>query len=101
MLQNLLVKTICFSVAFIISGNLIAQEQNRPKDAKPIPAVGTWDLVVEWEKGDDGKVGNHILTIDSDLSGEIKEVDEGWAVPLRNLKINNDTVSFSFYYDEK
>ena len=93
---------IYLSIAIVVCGcgNIVAQEK-QSKETKSSPAVGSWDLEVDWNKGDAEKIDNHILTINTDLSGQIKDVDEGWTASLRNLKINDGAVSFSFHYGGK
>mgnify|MGYP006888599824 CR=1 FL=1 len=83
-------------------GPLIAQEESKSTGGMVAnPVVGTWDLSVRWGKGGDEKLGRHILTIKPDLSGEIKDVEEGWANPIRNLKATQQDVAFDFYYGDK
>ena len=101
MQRNLYIGSIYLAVSLVTSGNLVAQENERSKNTKSIPAVGSWDLAVVWGKGDGEKAGNHILTINRDFSGKIKDVDEGWTTSLRNLKVNERALSFSFYYGDK
>lgn len=73
--------------------------QEEQKEQQLPAAVGTWELAVNWGKGEGEKTGNHILTITRDLKGEIKDVDEGWTASLRNLKVNERALAFSFYYE--
>lgn len=98
MLRSLLIGFIHLSISFIICANLVAQDKDKSNEAKQSPAIGTWDLAVDWNKE---KTGSHILAIDSDLSGEIKDVHEDWVAPLRNLKINDGDLAFSFYFGGK
>ena len=93
--------SIYLALALVTSDHLVAQERQRSKDTKSNPAVGSWDLAVDWGKGDDEKAGNHILTINRDLSGIVKDVDDGWTTVLRNLKFNENALTFSFYYGDK
>ena len=92
--RNFVTRTIILAVVFVTSGNLCGQENER----KSHPAVGSWELFVNW---DDEKTAHHILTVKRDLSGEIQDVEEGWTTPLRNLKVNESALSFSFYYEDK
>ncbi len=75
--------------------------QEEHKEQQLPAAVGTWELAVDWGKGEGEKTGNHILTITHDLKGEIRDVDEGWTASLRNLKVTESALTFSFYYEDK
>lgn len=91
MQRPLLIGWIFLAIALAAAGDLLAQAK---------PAVGSWDLAVDWSKGDDEKVENHILTITPKLSGTIKDVDKGWTTALRDLKVDKTKLTFSFYYGD-
>lgn len=93
--------SIYVAISLVASGNVIAQENEQSKGTKLIPAVGSWQLVVEWGKGDGEKAGKHILTINQDLSGKIEDIEEGWTTSLRNLKVSERTMTFNFDYGGK
>ena len=81
--------------------DLLAQDEGKAKGERNADSlVGTWDLSVRWGKDGDEKLVRHLLVVKSDLTGEIIDVDEGWANPIRNLKVTKQKVVFDFYYGE-
>ncbi|MDA7878746.1 alpha/beta hydrolase-fold protein [bacterium] len=102
MFQRSFFYLVLLTIGLMKFGPLIAQEESKSTGGMAAnPVVGTWDLFVRWGKGGDEKLGRHILTIKPDLSGEIKDVEEGWANPIRNLKATQQDVAFNFYYGDK
>jgi len=101
MQQSRLYGTVFLAIVLLSSGNLLAQKNENSKNANSNSAVGSWDLVVDWDKGEGSEAANHILIIDQDLTGKIKDVEEGWTTSLRKLKVEENVLSFSFYYGDK
>ncbi len=83
------------AIALLIVVPLSARAQN---DETKNPIVGTWELTSDWGKAE-GK-GKHLISVNPDLTGTVKDLGEGWTSKLRNLVSNGDTVSFSFFFGE-
>jgi predicted peptidase len=62
------------------------------------PLVGTWKLTSNWLKED--SEGMQIMTVNTDLTGTVKDVREGWTTELRNVDLNGDALRFSFYFED-
>jgi len=60
--------------------------------------VGTWELTSEWEEGDEKAM--HLLVLNSDLTGSLKDMDKGGTSELQNVKAKGDALSFSYFYDK-
>jgi len=60
------------------------------------PFVGTWELTSDWGKED--QKGIHIVSVNSDLAGTVKDLEEGWTSKLRNVESDGDALSFSFFW---
>jgi CubicO group peptidase (beta-lactamase class C family)/predicted esterase len=60
--------------------------------------IGTWELTSDWGKGE-GK-GKHIISVNPDLTGTVKDLEQGWTSKLRNVESKGDELSFSFFYGE-
>ena len=100
--QNFYFCVVLLTVGWLSFADLLAQEEGKAKGERNANSlVGTWDLSVRWGKDGDEKLVRHLLAIKSDLTGEIIDVDEGWANPIRNLKVTKQKVVFDFYYGDK
>jgi len=62
------------------------------------PFVGTWKLTSNWLKED--SQGMQVVTVNADLTGTVKDVREGWETELRDVELNGDALSFSFYFED-
>jgi predicted peptidase len=62
------------------------------------PLVGAWKLNSNWAKED--SEGIQVMTVNTDLSGTVKDIENGWITDLRNVELNSETLSFSFYYED-
>lgn len=91
---------ISLAISLVPAGNLLGQENLGSKNKKSNPLVGSWDLEVNWGKGEGGKTAKYILIINRDLSGMIKDNDEGWTSQLRKVKTDEKVFYFSFYYGD-
>jgi len=87
--------TIAMAIALSIVLPLFAIEEN-PNETNPL--IGTWELTSDWGKGE-GK-GRHILSVNPDLTGTVKDLEEDWTSALRNVELNGNAVSFSFFWGE-
>ncbi|QEG37379.1 carboxylesterase family protein [Bythopirellula goksoeyrii] len=67
-------------------------------NAEENPIVGTWELTSVWRKGE--QKGKHIVSMNPDLTGTVKDLEVGWTSKLRNVKSEGGAVSFSFFYGE-
>ena len=67
-------------------------------DGQKNPLVGTWELTSDW--GKEGEKGKHIVSVNPDLTGTIKDLEQGWSSKLRNLEAKGDALSFSFFFGE-
>jgi predicted peptidase len=81
---------IAMAVALSIGVPLSANEEN--------PFIGTWELKSDWGKGE--RHGTHIISVNPDLTGTVKDLEEGWTSDLRNLKSDAGDLSFAFYWGE-
>jgi predicted peptidase len=75
----------------------IAHGENSDEGQSPL--VGMWDFTLHWGEG--GSTGKQIVTVNADLTGTAKDVREGWETELRNVELNGDALSFSFFEDTK
>jgi enterochelin esterase family protein len=62
------------------------------------PLIGTWELTSHWQKED--SKGKQVVTVNADLTGTVKDVREGWKTELRNVELNGDALSFSFFFED-
>jgi predicted peptidase len=62
------------------------------------PFIGTWELKSDWGKGETR--GIHIIDVSPDLTGTVKDLEEGWTSDLRNVKSEGGDLSFAFYWGE-
>jgi predicted peptidase len=62
------------------------------------PFVGTWQLTSHWQKED--SKGKQVVTVNTDLTGTVKDLREGWETELRNVELNGDALSFSFFFED-
>jgi predicted peptidase len=85
--MNTQLKIILF-VFLIINLNVSAQS----------PIVDTWKLTSNWLKDD--SEGVQIMTVNTDLTGTVKDLAAGWTTELRNVELNGDALKFSFYYED-
>ncbi len=70
-------------------------------DGEKNPLVGTWELTFDWGKeGAKEEKGKHIVSVNPDLTGTIKDLEEGWSSKLRNLEAIGDALSFSVFFGE-
>ncbi len=67
-------------------------------DEKKNPIIGTWELTSDWGKGEEK--GKHIVSVNPDLTGTVKDLELGWTSKLRNVVSKGDAVSFSFFFGE-
>ena len=61
------------------------------------PFVGTWDVKSDWGKGEQG---THIIDVNPDFTGTVKDLEEGWTSKLRNVKSEGGDLSFAFFWGE-
>jgi poly(3-hydroxybutyrate) depolymerase len=83
-------------LAMVAAFAAIAHGEN--SDAGQSLFVGTWKLTSSWLK--EGAEGVQVLTVNADLTGTVKDVEEGWETELRNVELNGDALSFSFYFED-
>jgi inosine-uridine nucleoside N-ribohydrolase len=62
------------------------------------PFIGTWELTSDWGKSEEK--GIHIIVVNPDLTGTVNDVEEDWTSKLRNVELNGEAVSFSFFWGE-
>jgi predicted peptidase len=62
------------------------------------PFIGTWELKSDWGKGETH--GTHIVDVSPDLTGTVKDLEEGWTSDLRNVKSDGGDLSFAFFWGE-
>jgi len=84
---------IVIAIALSIVVPLSACAEN--PDEKKNPIIGTWELTSDWGKG--AEKGKHIVSVNPDLTGTVKDLEEGWTSKLRNVESKGDAVSFSFF----
>jgi predicted peptidase len=81
------------AVALSMVVPLFAGEEN--------PVIGTWELTSDWGKEEEEEEkGHYIVSVNPDLTGTVKDLDEGWISKLRNVESKGNAVSFSFFYGE-
>lgn len=88
------------SMAIVFALAVIQTACSDESTRKEQSIVGTWDLKVDWGKGEKA-LGRHIVTVKSDLTGTIRNVNQGWTTNLRNVTDENGRVRFSFFFGEK
>ena len=59
-------------------------------NAEENPIVGTWELTSVWGKGE--QKGKHIVSMNPDLTGTVKDLEVGWTSKLRNVKSEGGAV---------
>jgi predicted peptidase len=59
--------------------------------------VGTWKLTTNWGKDAEGM---QVVTVNADLTGTVKDVENAWETKLRNVELKGDALSFNFYYED-
>ncbi|MHC5060661.1 MAG: alpha/beta hydrolase-fold protein [Planctomycetota bacterium] len=74
------------------------RKKGKNSDEGQSPFVGTWELTSNWLKKDEK--GKQVVTVNTDLAGTVKDVEEGWETELRNAELNGDALSFSFYFED-
>ena len=62
------------------------------------PIVGTWKLKSDW--GKDDSEGIQIMMVNTDLTGTVNDVENGWITELRNVELKDDALSFTFYFED-
>ena len=62
------------------------------------PFTGTWEVKSDWGKGE--RRGTHIIDVSPDLTGTVKDLEEGWTSKLRNVKSDGSDLSFAFFWGE-
>jgi inosine-uridine nucleoside N-ribohydrolase len=87
------ITAISMAIALSLSGPLSASEENS-NDKNPL--VGTWQLTSNWGNGEE--TGKHILSVNPDLTGTVEDLEEGWISKLRNVELNGEAVTFSFFW---
>lgn len=85
--------TIAMVVALSIVVPLSASEENSNNEN---PFIGTWELKSDWGKGE--RHGTHIVSVNPDLTGTAKDLEEGWTSKLRNVELNGEDLSFAFFW---
>jgi len=75
----------------------IAHGQN--SDGAQNPLVGTWNLSLDWGNG--GTMNEQIVTVNSDLTGTIEDISEGWETEVRDIALNGDALSFNFFFEDR
>ena len=61
--------------------------------------VGTWKLTADWRKKDEE--GKYLLIIKPDLTGTINDMTEDGTSELKEVQVNDGSLSFSFFHDGK
>ena len=84
---------IAMVVALSIVVPLSASEENSNNKN---PFIGTWELKSDWGKGE--RHGTHIVSVNPDLTGTAKDLEEGWTSKLRNVELNGEDLSFAFFW---
>ena len=82
-------------VVLAIVGTLSAGEED---GQKMNPFIGTWEVKSDWGKGE--TQGTHIVDVSPDLTGTVKDLEEGWTSDLRNVKSDGGDLSFAFFWGE-
>lgn len=77
---------------------LAALAHGENSDEVQNPFVGTWELTSHWLKED--SKGKQVVTVNGDLTGTVEDVREGWKTELRNVELNGDALSFSFFFGD-
>ena len=62
------------------------------------PFTGTWEVKSDWGKGE--RRGTHIIDVSPDLTGTVRDLEEGWTSKLRNVKSDGGDLSFAFFWGE-
>ena len=83
------------AIVLTIVGPLSAGEEDAQKMN---PFIGTWELKSDWGKGE--RHGTHIIDVSPDLTGTVKDLEEGWTAALRNVKSDGGDLSFAFFWGE-
>ena len=83
-------------LAMVAAFAAIAHGEN--SDEVHSPFVGTWELTSHWQKED--SKGKQVVTVNADLTGTVKDIREGWKTELRNVELNGDALSFSFFFED-
>jgi len=85
---------IAIALSIVVSLSACAENPDETKN----PIIGTWELTSDWEKGNEK--GKHIVSVNPDLTGTVKDLEEGWTSKLRNVESKGDAVRFSFFFGE-
>jgi predicted peptidase len=85
---------VAIALSIVVSLSASAEDSDEKKNS----IIGTWELTSEWEKG--GEKGQHIVFVNPDLTGAVKDLEQGWTSKLRNVELKGDAVSFSFFFGE-
>jgi len=94
--SNIYLSAILFvGLAMVVGLTAIAHGENA--DEAQSPLVGMWALTSEWEKED--SKGIQYVTVNADHTGTIRDLGAGWETELRNVVLNGEALSFSFYFE--
>lgn len=83
-------------LAMAIAFTAIAHGQNSGEAQSPL--VGTWQLTTYWDKEEEK--GKQLVTVNNDLTGTLTDVSEGWETKLRDVELDGDALTFSFYFED-
>ena len=83
---------IAIAVSIVVPLSACAENSDETKN----PIIGTWELTSDW--GKEEEKGKHIVSVNPDLTGTVKDLELGWTSKLRNVEVNGDALSFSFFF---
>jgi len=85
-------------IGLAITVAFAATSHGQNSDKVQSPLVGTWELNSNW--GKEEARGKQLVTVKDDLTGILTDVSEGWETKLRDLELDGDALSFSFYFED-
>jgi poly(3-hydroxybutyrate) depolymerase len=81
------------AIALTLVVPLSAGEEDSSEES---PFAGAWELKSNW--GKEGERGTHFVSVNPDLTGTVKELEEGWTSELRNAELKGENLSFDFFW---
>jgi dienelactone hydrolase len=85
-------------IDFSVKGRKREIVYGKNSDTGQTPFVGTWKLTSNWAKED--SEGIQIMKVNADFTGTVEDANEGWITDLRNVELNGEALSFSFYFED-
>ena len=85
-------------IGLVVAAAFAANAHGQDSGKVQSTLIGAWELTSHWDK-EEAK-GKQLLTVNADLTGTLTDINEGWKTDLREVELNGDTLSFSFYFED-